>query len=242
MVAARLSSARQPLLGRVLPRPDEAAPGRPEGRAAAVRRGGEGSGAPPDGTVLPGRGAAARRRRPRRRASCLRRCRTDRRRPKRHRSPGSISPPDRRRVRRSSKKSRGRSTATPGSATIRTSSSRPTTSTLPTGGTLHNCYTTVNGQCVGLDTKGEMDGFFAIALGGKYRLFAVDLGEGSLGYDFYQSVHFQTSSFDLQNHELHLDLASTAARAGSVRRQRVLRLLHARTISRSTTKAAPCHG
>jgi len=85
----------------------------------------------------------------------------------------------------------------------------PDNVTLPaTGRTIRNCYTMVNGKCVGLDTKGESDGFFAVAFGGTYRLFAVDLGEGSLGYDFYQSVHFQTPSFDLQNHELHLDLST----------------------------------
>jgi len=75
-----------------------------------------------------------------------------------------------------------------------------------------NCYTgggSTGQPCKPLDTKGEEDGFFAIALGGKYRLFATDFGQGTLGYDFYQSVHFETSSFDLQNQELHLDLVST---------------------------------
>jgi Tfp pilus assembly protein PilF len=86
----------------------------------------------------------------------------------------------------------------------------PDNTNLAPGETLHNCYTkTATGQCKGLDTKGEEDGFFAVSLGGKYRLFAIDQGQGSLGYDFYQSVHFQTPSFDLQNHELHLDLSTT---------------------------------
>lgn len=85
----------------------------------------------------------------------------------------------------------------------------PDNVTIAPGVKLVNCYTMVNGQCRSLDTKGEEDGFFAVSLGGKYRLFATDLAQGSLGYDFYQSVHFQTASFDLQNHELHLDLSST---------------------------------
>lgn len=76
------------------------------------------------------------------------------------------------------------------------------------GENLVNCYTLVNGKCQRLDTKGEQDGFFAVALGGRYRLFAIDMGQGSIGYDFYQSVHFQTPSFDVQNHEIHLDLSS----------------------------------
>ncbi len=81
------------------------------------------------------------------------------------------------------------------------------------GKNLVDCYTTVDVMgvptCVPLDTEGEMDGFFAVALGGTYRLFAVDMGQGSIGYNFYQSVHFQTPSFDLQNHEVRLDLSST---------------------------------
>lgn len=84
------------------------------------------------------------------------------------------------------------------------------------GETLVNCYTKVedppgsgNYACRGLDTKGEMDGFFAVAFGGAYRLFAVDLGQGSIGYDFYNSAHFQTAAYDLQNHQLHLDVATT---------------------------------
>jgi tetratricopeptide (TPR) repeat protein len=85
----------------------------------------------------------------------------------------------------------------------------PNNVNLAPGETLHNCYTMRNGACVPLDTKGEQDGFFAVSFGGKYRLFTTTVGEGSLGYDFYQSVHFQTPSFDLQNHEIHLDLSST---------------------------------
>ncbi len=85
----------------------------------------------------------------------------------------------------------------------------PNNTTIAPGVSLVNCYTMVNGHCQSLDTKGQEDGFFAIALGGQYRLFSVDQGQGSFGYDFYQSVHFQTPTFDLQNHELHLDLSTT---------------------------------
>ena len=76
------------------------------------------------------------------------------------------------------------------------------------GETLVNCYNK-NSKCRPLRTEGEMDGFFALSFGGNYRLFAVDQGQGSIGYDFYQSVHFQTPEYDLQNHELHLDLATS---------------------------------
>src|SRR5215472_6383856 len=89
----------------------------------------------------------------------------------------------------------------------------PDNITLAPGKTIQNCYTQVNGQCVPLNLKGEQDGFFAIALGGAYRLFANDNGQGTLGYDFYQSVHFQTSSFDLQNQEVHLDLSTGLMRS-----------------------------
>jgi tetratricopeptide (TPR) repeat protein len=79
----------------------------------------------------------------------------------------------------------------------------------PNSNSLVNCYTTVNGQCVPLNTKGEQDGFFALAFGARYRLFATDMGQGSIGYEFYQSVHFDTPSFDLQNNDVHLDLSTT---------------------------------
>ena len=80
----------------------------------------------------------------------------------------------------------------------------------PNSSSLKNCYTqTADGTCLALDTDGEMDGFFALGLGGQYQLFSVEMGQGSIGYDFYQSVHFTTPSFDLQNHHLHLDLSTT---------------------------------
>jgi tetratricopeptide (TPR) repeat protein len=61
---------------------------------------------------------------------------------------------------------------------------------------------------VGLDTEGESDGFFRIGAGGGYRLADDDLGSADLGYDFYQSVHFETSRFDLQSQRVGLTLAT----------------------------------
>jgi Tfp pilus assembly protein PilF len=80
----------------------------------------------------------------------------------------------------------------------------------PNSSFLTNNYTTLNdGTPLALDTHGEMDGFVALAFGGQFQLFSVDMGQGSIGYDFYQSVHFTTPSFDLQNHHVHLDLSTT---------------------------------
>lgn len=76
------------------------------------------------------------------------------------------------------------------------------------GNSLVNCYTGGPLDCVPLDTDGEMDGFFAAAVGAKYRLLDIEMGSATVGYDFYQSVHFQTPSFDLQNHEVSADLTS----------------------------------
>lgn len=90
----------------------------------------------------------------------------------------------------------------------------PNDVTLSPGRTILNCYTTVNGICVPLDTKGKDDGFFEVAAGGSYRLFATESGRGTLGYNFYQSVHFQTSSFDLQNQEIYLNLVTPLGRWG----------------------------
>ncbi|MFN8644184.1 MAG: tetratricopeptide repeat protein [Candidatus Binatia bacterium] len=61
---------------------------------------------------------------------------------------------------------------------------------------------------VGLDTEGEMDGFFRVGLGGNYHIADGDVGSADLGYNFYQSVHFQTPRFDLQSQRLNLTLAT----------------------------------
>jgi tetratricopeptide (TPR) repeat protein len=78
------------------------------------------------------------------------------------------------------------------------------------------CYTTIdkNGApyCVRLDTHGEEDGFFAVGFGGSYRIFDLPQGSATMGYDFYNSAHFQSSSFDLQDHRIHLTLATPPLR------------------------------
>ena len=61
---------------------------------------------------------------------------------------------------------------------------------------------------VGLDTEGESDGFFRIGFGGNYRLADGDIGSADMGYNFYQSVHFSTSRFDLQSNRVNLTLAT----------------------------------
>jgi len=106
-------------------------------------------------------------------------------------------------------------TLTPDDVSLKSIVPKSFASTVNPGETLVNCYNksidpnTGLLKCRPLDTKGEMDGFFAVGFGGSYRLFNVDLGQGSIGYDFYQSAHFQSAEFDLQNHEVHLDLASS---------------------------------
>jgi Tfp pilus assembly protein PilF len=60
----------------------------------------------------------------------------------------------------------------------------------------------------GLDTDGEMDGFFRVGAGAQYRMFENADGYGDIGYNFYQSVHFSTSRFDLQSNRIDLTLAT----------------------------------
>ena len=52
------------------------------------------------------------------------------------------------------------------------------------------------------------DGRAVVAAGGGYTLLDVDQGTLRAGYDFYQSVHFEFTQFDLQEHHVHLDAAS----------------------------------
>lgn len=61
---------------------------------------------------------------------------------------------------------------------------------------------------VGLDTDGEMDGFFRVGAGASYTLADGDVGSARMGYNLYQSVHFSTPRFDLQSHRLDLTLAT----------------------------------
>lgn len=47
-----------------------------------------------------------------------------------------------------------------------------------------------------------------IALGGNYQLLDTDIGSLRVEYDFYQSIHFHLTEFDLQGHRVRLDAAS----------------------------------
>jgi tetratricopeptide (TPR) repeat protein len=51
----------------------------------------------------------------------------------------------------------------------------------------------------------ESDGRTAIGAGGDYVLLDSDLGSVRAEYDFYQSVHFHLTDFDLQGHRVLLD-------------------------------------
>jgi len=52
------------------------------------------------------------------------------------------------------------------------------------------------------------DGRAVVAAGGGYTLLDMDQGTLRAGYDFYQSVHFEFTEFDLQEHHVHVDAAS----------------------------------
>jgi Tfp pilus assembly protein PilF len=58
----------------------------------------------------------------------------------------------------------------------------------------------------GLAAQG--DGFVSFAVGGEYTLLERDWGTVSAQYDFYQSVYFDLSQFDLQGHRLQAEFAS----------------------------------
>ncbi len=53
----------------------------------------------------------------------------------------------------------------------------------------------------------ESDGRTAISAGGDYTLLEGDAGSIRAEYDFYQSVHFHLTEFDLQGHRVRLDAA-----------------------------------
>ena len=52
------------------------------------------------------------------------------------------------------------------------------------------------------------DGSTVLRAGGAYTLLDTDLGTLRASYDFYQSIHFQLTAFDLQGHRLRLEAAS----------------------------------
>lgn len=54
----------------------------------------------------------------------------------------------------------------------------------------------------------QADGRAVIGLGGAYQLLKTDKGSLNAEYDFYQSVHFNLTQFDLQGHRLRFDALS----------------------------------
>jgi tetratricopeptide (TPR) repeat protein len=54
----------------------------------------------------------------------------------------------------------------------------------------------------------QADGRAVIGLGGAYQLLKTDVGSLNAEYDFYQSIHFHLTEFDLQGHRLRLDALS----------------------------------
>jgi tetratricopeptide (TPR) repeat protein len=60
----------------------------------------------------------------------------------------------------------------------------------------------------------ESDGRTAIEAGGDYVLLNGDLGSVRAEYDFYQSVHFNLTEFDLQGHRVLLDAGAQPAPFG----------------------------
>lgn len=58
--------------------------------------------------------------------------------------------------------------------------------------------------------SGQADGRVTIDLGGTYSLWRAERAELLVGYEFYQSLHFQLTDFNLQDHGFNLDLNATA--------------------------------
>ena len=56
---------------------------------------------------------------------------------------------------------------------------------------------------------GESDGATVLAFGGGYNLLKRDTAQIAVSYDFYQSLFFSHSSFDLQAHQLRLEGSTT---------------------------------
>jgi tetratricopeptide (TPR) repeat protein len=54
--------------------------------------------------------------------------------------------------------------------------------------------------------SGKSDGRWLFNLGGSYRLLDWERVTLALGYDFYQSLHFQETQFNIQNHAQIMDL------------------------------------
>lgn len=58
----------------------------------------------------------------------------------------------------------------------------------------------------------ESDGRARLSAGGRYRVWDDDSVQVGLGYDFYQSIHFDLTDFDLQGHRARLDLVMPRGR------------------------------
>jgi len=56
--------------------------------------------------------------------------------------------------------------------------------------------------------SGEEDGRFRLGLGGSYRLVDNETLSATMAYDFYQSVHFDLTEFDLQGHSVRMNVSS----------------------------------
>jgi Tfp pilus assembly protein PilF len=54
----------------------------------------------------------------------------------------------------------------------------------------------------------QSDGRTVLQAGGAYTLLDTDYGSLRAAYDFYQSIHFRLTDFDLQGHRVRLDAAS----------------------------------
>ncbi len=63
-----------------------------------------------------------------------------------------------------------------------------------------------NAEAVTLSDKG--DGRVTITAGGRYTIWRQDRIEVELGYEFYQSLHFDLDEFNLQNHRPSLAISS----------------------------------
>ena len=63
-----------------------------------------------------------------------------------------------------------------------------------------------------LNVTGQSDGRATIGFGGVYSAFRTDSVELLLAYDFFQSLHFQLQSFNLQDHGPSLQLSARVGR------------------------------
>jgi tetratricopeptide (TPR) repeat protein len=67
-----------------------------------------------------------------------------------------------------------------------------------------------NFNAIGIGQQG--DGFALLQAGGAYRFLDTDWGSLTARYDFYQSIHFDLTQFDLQGDRFQLDAVSRPGR------------------------------